>query len=338
MRNVEFTGVILAATCGQRLFPLTQAVNKSHDNCDSDNDSDNDNDIITTNNSYSNNNDSLDDTWHRSEEETHNHYHDHYHDHDQKNGAGPSTIKNTRYMPKHLLPLAGRPIIHHLLEHCIGVGMERIIIAIGADDHQVTKSSLVQMGCATDTDTDTCNDTGTPRTTGTTSTTPSPRQETNTNEESAPDPTDIQSDTTEFKYGHTSITVIVMPKECNGSADAMRCIIAANIIESQSHVMVMPADLVLYGNMTDAATASASATATASNDNNVGDPEQDHVIVDALGSLADVHRREFRVGVEKGMPLGMSLLLADVGEEDESGVPLKESSKVCMRMRMRMLP
>jgi hypothetical protein len=31
------------------------------------------------------------------------------------------------------------------------------------------------------------------------------------------------------------------------------------------------------------------------------------------------------------MPLAMSLILSDVGEEDENGVPLKESAKVRMR-------
>ena len=49
---------------------------------------------------------------------------------------------------------------------------------------------------------------------------------------------------------------------------------------------------------------------------------------DALGSLADVHWREYRTGIEKGMPLAMSMLLSDVGEEDENGVPVKESAKV----------
>lgn len=196
--------------------------------------------------------------------------------------------------------------------------MERIIIAIGADDHLVTKSSLVQMGCTTCTDTSTSTSTSTS----------TDRRETNsTNEESVPHHSNIH--TSEFKYGNASITVITMPKECNGSADAMRYIIAANIIETQSHVMVLPADLVLYGNMTDANTATTSNTNDNYDYNSNGDQEQDHVIVDALGSLADVHRREYRVGVEKGMPLGMSMLLADVGEEDESGVPLKESSKVC---------
>ena len=318
MRNVEFTGVILAATCGQRLFPLTQAVNNTQDDSDSDSDDNSDSDSDSDNNSHK---DNLDDTWsgYRSDEETNNKTTP------ASNKKNDPTNKLQLYMPKHLLPLAGRPLIHHLLEHCIGVGMERIIIAIGADDHLVTKSSLVQMGCTACTD----------ATTSSSSSTASPsRQEsnTNTNEEAVSHPSNIH--TTELKYGNASITVITMPKECNGSADAMRCIIAADIIETQSHVMVLPADLVLYGNMTDANNNNTNDHANANDNynnagNGNGDQEQDHVIADALGSLADVHRREYRVGVEKGMPLGMSLLLADVGEEDESGVPLKESSKVC---------
>lgn len=126
----------------------------------------------------------------------------------------------------------------------------------------------------------------------------------------------------------------------------MRCIIAAAIIEKKSHVMVLPADLVLYGDLASDPGTVAGADGENGMDihfsanmnmNNVdGDgmdsqaPDRYRRTVDALGSLADVHRREYRVGIEKGMPLAMSMLLADVGEEDEKGIPLKESAKVSM--------
>ena len=74
--------------------------------------------------------------------------------------------------------------------------------------------------------------------------------------------------------------------------------------------MVLPADLVLFGKL-------------------VPGGEDDYPFEDdALGSLADVHRREYSVGVEKGLPLAMSMLLSDVGEEDANGIPFKESAKV----------
>jgi len=126
----------------------------------------------------------------------------------------------------------------------------------------------------------------------------------------------------------------------------MRCIIAADIIEKKSHVMVLPADLVLYGDLaSDPGTVVGADgengmdihfSANMNMNNADGDgmdsqaPDRYRRTVDALGSLADVHRREYRVGIEKGMPLAMSMLLADVGEEDEKGIPLKESAKVSM--------
>jgi hypothetical protein len=150
----------------------------------------------------------------------------------------------------------------------------------------------------------------------------------------------------ELTYRKTAITIITLPDNCSGSAEAMRCIIAAAIIEKKSHVMVLPADLVLYGDLASDPGTVAGADGENGMDihfsanmnmNNVdGDgmdsqaPDRYRRTVDALGSLADVHRREYRVGIEKGMPLAMSMLLADVGEEDEKGIPLKESAKVSM--------
>ena len=285
------------------------------------------------------------------------------HENGHENGHQTDDIHKT-YMPKHLLPLAGRPLIHHLMEHCVGVGMEKIVIAIGAAD-DVTKDSLLQMGCTctalppsallpTSTDTATADaiavasadDIAAVRVTADATTIPSitttnatTATKTKTVEEIDSKEEEMEQikvphPTSELKYGDAEITIISLPDNCSGSAEAMRCIIAANIIDKTSHVMVLPADLVLYGDLatdihTDAHVhAQSQSQSQPQSTVNHSQSQSHNKINDALGSLADVHRREYRVGIEKGMPLAMTMLLADVGEEDEKGVPLKESAKV----------
>ena len=268
MKNVEFTAVILAATCGARLYPLTTSKDELEIQDEDENENENETKIVS-------------------------------------------------YMPKHLLPLAGRPLLHHLLEHCEGIGMEKIVIAIGSDD-DVTADSLVGMGCIMsnvtlkDNDESPVDDAHAHAHAGVVTMTPTASNDSTltTNKGSG---VNIDTPATEackivgMKFHGVDICLITLPAECAGSADALRCISSANAISEKSHVMVLPADLVLYGQLS-------------SKDESSG--------VDALGSLADVHRREYRIGIENGMPLAMSMLLADVGEEDENGVPLKESAKV----------
>lgn len=230
MSEVEFIGVILASTCGARLFPITNKKSKAKDTL---------------------------------------------------NDVEPAA--DNEFMPKHLLPLAGRPLIHHLLQHCRGIGMEKIVVVISADDDK-TKSSLMQFGCKIS--------------------------------------NEIDESTLDLDFGLTRIYLMRLPSgETGGSAEAMRCVIGKNLISPKSHVMVLPGDLVLYGQLVSSDTKDDEASGTSDS----------KLVVDALGSLADVHRREYRHGLEKGMPLAMSLILSDVGEEDENGVPLKESAKVRMR-------
>eukprot|EP00591_Stephanopyxis_turris_P007127 CAMPEP_0195531802 /NCGR_PEP_ID=MMETSP0794_2-20130614/36353_1 /TAXON_ID=515487 /ORGANISM="Stephanopyxis turris, Strain CCMP 815" /LENGTH=752 /DNA_ID=CAMNT_0040663735 /DNA_START=10 /DNA_END=2265 /DNA_ORIENTATION=+ len=109
--------------------------------------------------------------------------------------------------------------------------------------------------------------------------------------------------------GYTSVMVgsdfevicVALPSDCNGSADALRYLAEISretdgggyIIPRTSHVMVMPGDLVLEGK-------------------------------GVLGLLADAHRR----GGSSGHGVSAcTMLLSDVGEEDENGLPLKESAK-----------
>lgn len=215
LKNIEFTALILAATSGARLYPLTTTKNDIHSSDTSE--------AIST------------------------------------------------YMPKHMLPIAGRPILHHLVDQCLSSGLSYIIIAIGAED-DITQNSLVSdLGC--------------------------------TLLQSSNSTTTIS----ELKYHSMDIIMVRMQSDCSGSADAFRFIDKQGIVPVNSHLIVLPSDLVLYGHLS-------------SNELNG---------TNALSSLVDMHRREFRDSKEKGgMPLAMSMILSDVGEEDENGVPLKESAKV----------
>jgi translation initiation factor eIF-2B subunit gamma len=215
-KDMEFTALILAATSGARLYPLTTTKNDIHSTDTSD--------AIST------------------------------------------------YMPKHMLPIAGRPILHHLVDQCQSSGLPRIMIAIGAED-DITQDSLVSgLGCTL--------------------------QKSNS--------TIIST----LTYYNMDIVMVKMPTECSGSADAFRFVDKQGIVPANSHLIVLPSDLVLYGHL----------SSSVLNGTN------------ALSSLVDMHRREFRDSKEKGgMPLAMSMVLSDVGEEDENGVPLKESAKVRRR-------
>ncbi len=187
--------------------------------------------------------------------------------------------KEDVYFPKHLLPLAGKPLIHHLVQKLIAACFEDVIIAIAAED-EVTVPSLIEMGARFQ---ECQKEGGKP-----------PLQR--------------------FVIQGTKLQVVQLPAECGGSADALRTILSLNeedvdkgiggIVSADSHVMVMPGDLILYGDLCD----------------------EDG---DVLGKLADVHRTNFRLGmVGQGPPLALTLLLTDVGETDKSGIPLKESAKV----------
>jgi len=88
------------------------------------------------------------------------------------------------------------------------------------------------------------------------------------------------------------ITIVVLGDECPGSVEALRQVEAASVIPASSHVVVFPGDLVVFD-------------------------------ADAIRKLVDTHRQ----GKNAGAGAACTMLLADVGEEDEHGAPLKESSK-----------
>jgi len=149
-----------------------------------------------------------------------------------------------------------------------------------------------------------------------------------------------------------TIVVVKLPSECGGSADALRHLSiltheepeddtirtrtdgasstssAIPILPPTSHIMILPADLILYGHL-----------------NNKND--------DALGSLADAHRMGCHTNhnsnihhhpiminnrhphsnnnthqpKQQSSPSAVTMLLTDVSEYDDNGLPLKESHK-----------
>lgn len=213
MKNAEFTALILAATSGARLYPLTTTKNDLH--------------------------------------------------------ASDTSEPVSKYMPKHMLPIAGRPNIYHLIEQCVRSGLSSVVIVIGSED-DITQQSLINgLRC------DFLNSSYANNT--------------------------IKA----LKYCDMDIALVKLPLECAGSADALRYVKKQGVVPSNSHLIVLPSDLVLYGHLSS------------------------KIDSDALGSLVDMHRREYINSKEKaGMPLAMTMLLGDVGDEDEHGIPLKESAKV----------
>jgi len=265
----EFIVVILASSDGARLFPLTS---DGHDENDADE---------NANINYIGNTDIND-------KEVY-----------VKNDVSPPierNIKGKRYSPKHLLPLAGTPILHHLLWHLQSIGLKKCIVAISGKDN-ITIESLTRnfLGSA----------------------------------KILLFGTDKQISFIEVSFlyfNDMKIYVVSLPLHISGSADALRYLsslfsegkengkdgdssVTDYLIPTKSHIMVMPGDIVLYGN----------------NDS----------MIDVLSMLANAHREGYchiqnLLTEERTMslpPVGITMLLTDVGEADEDGTPLKENTK-----------
>lgn len=254
--NAEFTALILAATAGSRLYPLTKS------------DKDDIEDYFDNNN----NNHDAEDV--RNQVNSNN------------NSEGKDS--NSAYLPKHLLPIAGKPIIHHLIDKLALANLNDIVVAISSQD-EVTVSSLLEMGAT--------------RT----------LQESKNEDKNQKGKSIVHH----LRLGKSqNLKVVQVPAECNGSADALRFVSSLKrhgsyndeetIIPSSNHIIVMPGDLILYGRLC------------------CGQGNED-----TLGALVDEHRRNVHHAVVgKAPPLALTLVLADVGETDEHGAPLKESAKV----------
>ena len=166
---------------------------------------------------------------------------------------------------KHLLPVAGTPIICHLLHNLWESGLEHAIVTISSKD-QVTSRILKETWKST--------------------------------EWTKPQQPQSQSRDMSFVYRNTlKVTLLPLPLTCAGSSEALVYLSESfpNTFASSPPLLVMPGDLILQPSSS------------------------------VLSNLANAHR--------KGLPMvAATVLLSDVGEEDENGLPLKESSKVCLTL------
>ena len=216
-----------------------------------------------------------------------------------------SSVTAQQPLPKHLLPLAGIPALERLLTGALA-DFSQVFIAIAADD-QVTVPTVLEdannNGGSLWEPADTTASMTMTTTTTTTVTTPSPDPTTVT----FPQPHSV------WKPKATSlgnqgafperVTVVRMPEECPGSAEVLRQL--EGLLPSRAHVLVVPGDLVV----TQAST--------------------------TIAALLHAHRQgqqqqQQHDGMDRsatGGPAACTLLLHDVGEQDEQGVPLKESAK-----------
>jgi len=313
----EFTAVILGATCGARLFPITFSGDEQDAFGAAAGDNGNDDDDSTT--------------------EV---------DANTDTKTATAATSTNKYMPKHLLPLAGRPILYHLLLHMKTIGFELCVVALNANDCVTIPAIIAEM---------------TSNITATTTPQQSPSQ-------SIHETTSSNGTIHTIVWGGTTTIVVVkLPSECGGSADALRHLStlthepmttteaaddttstdpANPILPPSSHIMILPADLILYGHL-----------------NNTNEDEDD----DALSSLADAHRMGCQTNnhhnnnhnhpnnsssiqsdynnnensnnnshpqqtdnnnlPKKSPPSAITMLLTDVSEYDDNGHPLKESAK-----------
>lgn len=186
-------------------------------------------------------------------------------------------------LPKHLLPVAGVPVVARLLANCVvgGAGFQECVVVVAADD-KVTIPLLKQHFVKDDENTDTSN---------------------NGNKSSSNNPL-FQLTATKpnlvLESANTKVTLFQLQDECSGNVDALRHVEEASIIPASSNIVVIPGDMVVL-------------------DSSV------------FCNLCDTHRRGRVSGNSTGISTACTVLLADVGEQDEHGVPLKESAKVGSR-------
>lgn len=183
-------------------------------------------------------------------------------------------IASAELLPKHMLPVAGIPVVSRLLTAIQTSGFQETVLLLSHDDKLTVphlKKELVKE-----------NDKDKGKSYRITSTKQSLL-------------------VLEFEDS-MKITILTLAEDCRGSIDALRKVEEADVVPTASNMVVIPGDLVVF----DAS---------------------------VLSNLCDTHRQGYQ-GMPNGakskkMTTACTVLLADVGEQDEHGVPLKESAKVC---------
>ena len=286
----EFVAVILAATAGTRLFPLTTEGDDDHGGMSDDDD---EFDALP------------------QEPDSEEEGEDGGNDVEMKGGddaaAGASQADDDDpTVPKHLLPVAGKTILSRLLGSVASAGFSRCIVAVGASDNGLTAKSILSEEAAA---TAAGSSSGAGGSSISRVSDHVLRMAVGGSSASGGGKKNKASAASAGKS--MDISIVTLGVNCGGSADAVRHLSSAGAVPANSHLVVLPGDLVLASSLGDGT---------------------------SLRLLADAHRRgqQEREGAPASFaPPACTLLLSDVGDEDENGIPLKESAKVRQRGRKR---
>ena len=227
-------------------------------------------------------------------------------------------LTDSSSIPKHLLEVAGLPILQRLLHQLESSGFVECVVAISHEDQhtiefikqeikrqraestdkktswkQIIPSSLNTITAALGSAPGSAN----------ASSVPQPSSERPASHPSGPNPSqDLSSASICFHLNiadRLNVTFVRLGEDCQGSVDALNEIEVLGIIAPKAHVVVLPGDLVLLeGN----------------------NAQSQSVLMDLVHS----HRHS----QSSSIAAACTILLSDVGEQDENGVPLKESSKL----------
>ena len=222
--------------------------------------------------------------------------------------AGDAADSSTAdsFLPKHLLPVAGIPCLVRLLDRLCTLSVQNVVIAISADDattlqallQQPNQEFIIQKGGGEPAGTSSDN---------------------KNNNESDGATTNNKTWTLLRNKGLSgsntqkqTITIMALSTdtECYGSIDAWKQIETSKIIPDSSHVVILPGDLIL------------SAAETGKEGDVSGGSSSTIFGIDAM------FRRPSSTSSSNSLSPACTMLLVDVGEKDENGIPLKESSKV----------
>eukprot|EP00523_Entomoneis_sp_CCMP467_P021937 CAMPEP_0168843616 /NCGR_PEP_ID=MMETSP0727-20121128/8307_1 /TAXON_ID=265536 /ORGANISM="Amphiprora sp., Strain CCMP467" /LENGTH=583 /DNA_ID=CAMNT_0008897221 /DNA_START=20 /DNA_END=1771 /DNA_ORIENTATION=- len=189
----------------------------------------------------------------------------------------PLTDASSVGIPKHLLPVAGVPILKRQLHQLEKSGFTECVVAISHEDQATIdffKREIISQDC----------------------------------EELEVDTNGVEGDDgnasvcLRLQVANTAnVTVVRLGEEVDGSVGAITQIETLNVVPRQSHIMIIPGDLVLFDGLVE------------------DGEEADR----SLADLAQTHRQ----AQTSENPAACTFLLSDVGEQDENGIPLKESSK-----------
>lgn len=185
-------------------------------------------------------------------------------------------------IPKHMLPVAGIPVLFRMLAALEASGFCETVVALREDD-TVTREALLKLG-------------------------EGKKQQQHPYKVVVDQQDEGNHDNNNerplvLKFATMKVTVIRWSTPCPGTVEALRRVEASGVISEQSHIVVFPGDLVVLD-------------------------------AEPLRAMIHSHRKGLLGGGGKLTPAtkpflssACTVLLADVGEVDEQGHPLKELAK-----------